>query len=73
MDKSQQLGIRIGLEGILYLVRINRLAPFVLDHNGLRTTALHVFFHAPTKNTVLTNDSLVTGLKQVNKAAFHTR
>jgi len=58
-------------ERVFQLLRIDRLAPLVLDHNGNAAAALDVFDHAPAEHAVAAHDHLVAGLHHVDETVLH--
>ncbi len=71
MHEGQHLGVGMGLERLLHLVRIHRAAPGILHHHRGGATALDVFLHTSTEHAVLTDDGLVARLQQVDEAHLH--
>jgi len=61
VDKGQQAGLGMLVEGTGHLGRINRLTPAVLYHDRCGAAALHVFFHAATEHAVLADNNRLTG------------
>src|SRR6185503_11655206 len=53
------------------LLRIDRLAPFVLDQHRRAAAADHVFQHAAAEHAVLAHDHLVAGRDHVDEAVLH--
>ena len=72
MNKGQDLRIRVSLQCRFSLGGINGNTPFILNHDRGAATALHIFLHAATEDTVLADDHLVTRLNQVDKTHLHT-
>ena len=72
MHEGQDLGRRFGQSGV-HPVRINGLAPFVLDRHDSGTRASGHVGHAPAEHAVDRHDAAVAGLQQVRHGCFHTR
>ena len=73
MDECYHLGIGVGIERLLKLSGVNGLTPFVIDRNHLRAQATRHLGHPLAENTILRDDNLVAGFKQIDKAGLHGR
>ena len=71
MHEGNQFRIRVLLERIFKLLRIDRLAPGVFDDDGFAAGTLHVFDHAAAKHAVAADDYLIAGGHHVDEAKFH--
>ena len=71
VDECYHLGIGVSIECLLKLSGVNGLTPFVIDRNHLCTQATRHLGHPLTENTILRDDNLVAGFKQIDKAGLH--
>ena len=73
MHEGEDLCIRIRLEGVAHLVRIDRRAPGVVDDHRHAAGAFDVFQHTAAEHAVAADDHLVAWLHQVDETHFHPR
>ncbi len=71
MDEGENFRIGIGLEGIAHFLRIDRLAPGIVDDHRHAAGAFDVFQHAPAEHAVAAHDHLVARFDQIDEAHFH--
>src|SRR5689334_6458302 len=58
MDEREDLRVGMLAEGVFDLLRIDGLAPFVVDHHRHAAAALDVLQHAPAEHAVAAHDHL---------------
>jgi hypothetical protein len=63
--------VAVLFERVLKLVGVNRLTPFVLDHDRRGAATLDVFDHASTEDPVSAHDHLVARRDHVDEAVLH--
>ena len=73
MDEGDDACVRVGLERVLELGRVDRAAPGVLDDDRGAAGALHVLLYAPAEHAVDADHHLVARLHQVDEAGLHAR
>ena len=71
MNEGDDTHIGIFFQCIFELLRINRLAPRILDDDRDAAGTLDVLDHAAAKNAVAADDNLVAGCNHVNEAELH--
>jgi len=71
VHEGDDLGVLVLLQRILDLVRIHRLAPFVLDHHRHTAAANDVLEHAAAEHAVDAHDDLVARRHHVDEAVLH--
>ena len=71
LHEGDDLDALVFLQCVLDLLRIDRLAPAVLDDHGHAAHAHDVLEHAPAEHSVHADDHLVTGRDHVDEAELH--
>ena len=71
--RRRRCALRVGLERVFELVRVDRAAPRIVDHDGSAAVALDVLLHAPAEHAVAAHDHRVARLDQVDEAGLHAR
>ena len=71
VHKRDDARVGVGLERILELLRVDLLAPGILDDDGNAAGALHVLDHATAEHAVAAHDDLVARGDHVHEAVLH--
>jgi len=71
VHEADDLGVLVLLQRVFELLRVDRVAPLVLDQDRRAAAAHRVFQHAAAEHAVLAHDHLVARGDHVHEAEFH--